>query len=78
VLRTPDFVVRGLGWGGEMLGKLLGKPLSLNRDKAREATAGHWTCSAATAHADLDFTPAAPLLDRLRQTVDWYKEQGWI
>lgn len=78
VLRTPDAVVRALGMAGEGLGKLLGKPMSLNRDKAREATAGHWTCSTATAKSELGFAPAAPLLERLRQTIDWYREQGWI
>jgi nucleoside-diphosphate-sugar epimerase len=78
VLHTPDAIVRGLGLAGEGLGKLLGKPMSLNRDKAREATAGHWTCSTATAKAELGFAPAAPLLERLRQTIDWYREQGWI
>jgi nucleoside-diphosphate-sugar epimerase len=78
VLHTPDAVVRGLGLAGEGLGKLLGKPMSLNRDKAREATAGHWTCSTATAKAELGFAPAAPLIERLRQTVAWYREQGWI
>ena len=47
-------------------------------DKAREARAGSWTCSSAAAARDLGFCVAKPLEERLRQTVDWYREHGWL
>jgi nucleoside-diphosphate-sugar epimerase len=51
---------------------------ALNLDKAREATAGSWICSAEKAIAQFAFAPAQPLLERLRSTVDWYDSEGWI
>jgi nucleoside-diphosphate-sugar epimerase len=47
-------------------------------DKAREALAGSWACSAQAARDELGFTPAAPLAERLRQTAQWYRENGWL
>jgi hypothetical protein len=56
----------------------VGKAMSLNLDKVREATAGSWICSPRTAEAELGFKPAAPLEDRFRQTTEWYVKQGWL
>jgi nucleoside-diphosphate-sugar epimerase len=70
--------VWALGLCTEALGRLFGRPLPFNLDKAREALAGSWTCSAAAAARDLQFSVAKPLEDRLMQTADWYRENGWL
>jgi dihydroflavonol-4-reductase len=54
------------------------QPSFLGLDKAREITAGSWTCSPEAAVRDLDFHVAAPLRERLRQTADWYRRKGWL
>ncbi|HEX3727059.1 MAG TPA: NAD(P)-dependent oxidoreductase [Pirellulales bacterium] len=61
----------------EVLARLRGQPYIFNFDKAREAQAGSWICSNQTIR-QLGFAPAAALLDRLRQTSDWYRQQNWI
>jgi nucleoside-diphosphate-sugar epimerase len=62
----------------EAVSRLRGKPYIFNFDKAREAQAGSWTCSAQTIRAELGFAPHAPLIDRLRQTADWYRQQNLL
>lgn len=62
----------------EALGRLRGRPRPFNLDKAREALAGSWTCSAAAAARDFQFSVAKPLEARLGQTADWYREHGWL
>jgi nucleoside-diphosphate-sugar epimerase len=47
-------------------------------DKAREALAGHWICSAARAQRDLSFAPSAPIPEWLKQTAEWYRGEKWI
>ena len=50
----------------------------MNLDKAREIVAGSWICSARAAAEELGFTVSAPLLERLRQTAEWYREKKWL
>lgn len=73
---TPT--VWGIAAVGEAIGHIFRRPVYLNLDKAREATAGSWTCSAQRAIDELGFSVGAPLAERLRQTAQWYREQGWI
>jgi dihydroflavonol-4-reductase len=58
--------------------RLRGRASYFDLDKAREARAGSWTCSAGTAKKTLQFTVAAGLQERIAQTARWYREQGWV
>lgn len=62
----------------ECLERLRRKPMYLDWDKAREITSGSWACSGEKAARQLGFAPAAPLLERLRQTAQWYQQAGWL
>jgi UDP-glucose 4-epimerase len=62
----------------EMLAHVSRQPAALNLDKAREATAGCWTCSAQKAAEQLGFLPGASLGKRILETVRWYRKVGWI
>lgn len=61
-----------------VVSRLSGRPWYFNLDKAREAGAGSWTCSPGAAVLDLGFKVAAPLRERIDQTVRWYRENGWL
>jgi dihydroflavonol-4-reductase len=63
---------------GEAISRIRNDPLFMNLDKAREITAGNWICSAAAAAKDLGFAVRVPLMERLRQTAQWYREKKWI
>ncbi len=69
------FALAGLS---EVIGRLRRRPPIFNLDKAREAYAGDWYCSAEKAYQQLGFRPAASLAERLAETVAWYREQGWL
>ncbi|MGQ9575586.1 MAG: NAD-dependent epimerase/dehydratase family protein [Thermoguttaceae bacterium] len=64
--------------GVELTARARQEALYLNLDKAREVTAGSWTCSASRAREELGFSVGAPLRERLRQTAQWYRDQGWL
>ncbi len=71
-------VVRAVGAFGELSGRLRGQPAVMNCDKAREALAGSWTCSAEKAKQGLGFHLPYSLTERLRQTARWYRDEGWL
>ena len=62
----------------ETVSQIMRRPLYLHIDKAREITAGSWICSPRSAAEDLGFTGKAPLVERLRQTAQWYRSEGWL
>ena len=64
--------------GVEAISQIERRPLYLHIDKAREITAGSWVCSSRAARDDFGFQVSAPLVDRLRQTIDWYRREGWL
>lgn len=78
VIPTAMPVVRTVAAVGQAISQVSQHPLLMNLDKAREITAGSWLCSAEAAQRDLDFEVGAPLLERLRQTAEWYKGNGWL
>ena len=62
----------------EWICRLRGKPDELNLDKMREATVSSWACSAERANRELAFRPPVSLAERLRQTIDWYRQAHWL
>jgi nucleoside-diphosphate-sugar epimerase len=78
VVPTATPLVWMVAVAGEAISRMRHDPLFMNLDKAREITAGHWLCSAQAAAAELGFTVAAPLFERLRQTAAWYREEKWL
>jgi nucleoside-diphosphate-sugar epimerase len=77
-VRLPMAILWVVCGVGSLVGRIIRRPLYLNLDRARDLGGGHWGCSAAKARAELGFAPAAPLPERIRQTAQWYREQGWL
>lgn len=71
-------LARCVAGASEWLARWRGKPDELNRDKIREALAESWACSGEAARRELDFAPAAPLAQRLQETIDWYAAHAWL
>ncbi len=78
VVLAPWPAVRLVGAVNELLGRVLRSPLALNMDKSREATAGCWFGSSQKASDQLGFRAGAPLVERLRETAQWYRQEGWL
>jgi len=78
VLPTGPLGVRLAATFSEAVSRITRRPNILNFDKVREIRAGSWFCSAQAAADQLGYCPAAPLPDRLRQTAQWYRREGWL
>jgi len=78
VVRQAHAVVWSVAATTQTLGWLRRRPFAFNWDKAREATAGSWLCSAELIRRETGFAPAASMLERLRQTAEWYRQRNWV
>jgi nucleoside-diphosphate-sugar epimerase len=78
VLLAATPVMWAAAAGTEIMARVLRRPFILNFDKVREAAAGSWVCSAQKAIDELGYSVGAPLGERLRQTAEWYRRQGWL
>ncbi|HNX36999.1 MAG TPA: NAD-dependent epimerase/dehydratase family protein [Candidatus Cloacimonadota bacterium] len=74
----PDQLARIAFSLGEVIGKLKGKPLVVNKQKQNEIMADGWLCSGQKARDILGFAPQADLQTHLKETIAWYKEQHWL
>lgn len=78
-------VLRNRPWSGyalavvaEAMARLRGRASILSVDKMRDAFAGDWYCSGEQAARELAFHPATTLMERIAETVAWYRAQGWL
>ena len=78
VLHAGPVIRWGVASVATAISWLRGQPWYFNMDKAIEAGAGSWTCSAKTAAHDFGFTVGASLRDRIDQTVRWCRENEWL
>jgi nucleoside-diphosphate-sugar epimerase len=62
------------GW----IGKLLGKTMTLNRDKYFILKGRNWICDSAPLWQDLDMKPAYDLRRGLEESIEWYRKEGWL
>jgi nucleoside-diphosphate-sugar epimerase len=78
----PIFIPSPLSWFVfgliQLISACRGTRSTLNLDKVREATAANWSCSTEELENELDFVPADCLKDRLMQTAQWYRQNGWL
>ncbi|NIP84779.1 MAG: NAD-dependent epimerase/dehydratase family protein, partial [Planctomycetales bacterium] len=77
-LPMPEWSVWLSAWVNDQISRRRGEAHVLNIDKAREATAGSWTCSAEKIERELGFHTAAPLAERMQETASWYRAEGLL
>lgn len=73
---APRFNISLVGAFNSAVNRLLNKRLFLTYDKAREATAGCWTCSSKKLKRETGWKPGASLQVRLEQTAAEFKRQS--
>jgi len=78
IVRVPGALMRVAGFCGDVVSRIRLHPGWVSSDKICELLAGSWTCSSAKARRQLGWSPAAPLADRLRETVQWYLDARWL
>jgi len=77
-IRLPLSGIWAVGAASELVSRVTRRPDYVNMDRARELTAGHWICSPEKAQRDLGFISGTPLSQRIEQTAQWYRDQGWM
>lgn len=54
------------------------KPSTFSVDKIREAAAPGWECDVSKTMEELDWSPNALLEERVRETIQWYRQHKWL
>ena len=78
LIRVPPPITWVIATIYEIAARIRRKPNILSFDKARDAFAGSLTCSADKAEKQLGFKPEKTLEQRMRQTAQWYLDNGWL
>jgi nucleoside-diphosphate-sugar epimerase len=76
-VNVPRALVGPVGAAVEGAGRALGRYPPLNREKAREAQAS-WVVSSEKARRAFGYQPEVELEEGMRETVAWYRQQGWL
>ncbi|MFY9609400.1 MAG: NAD-dependent epimerase/dehydratase family protein [Blastocatellia bacterium] len=77
-LTIPKPIAYVAALAGEAIAALTGNPPVINRDKVTDLSQTCWGCSIERATSELSYRPQVPLEDGLRETVAWYKREGWL
>jgi nucleoside-diphosphate-sugar epimerase len=77
-IAIPRAVAYGVALAAEAAAAITGKPPILNRDKVIDFSQSCWSCSIERAKRDLGYSPRIDLEQGLRETIDWYKREGWL
>jgi nucleoside-diphosphate-sugar epimerase len=75
---VPLPIARAIIFAGEAAALLTGKPTILNRQKYQEYAQPGWVADVGKAKALLGFETKVSLDDGLRETIDWYRANGWL
>ena len=77
-LKAPIWVLRLVTMCGEYVGRLTGKMIVLNNDKFNILRQRNWRCDIEPACDELGYHPRYKLREGVRETVAWYKKEGWL
>ena len=77
-LRIPEFLVFMIAGIAEAYSIISRQAVLLNWEKAMDIVQDDWTCSVEKARKDLGFKESFTIETGIRNTVDWYKEHGWL
>jgi nucleoside-diphosphate-sugar epimerase len=77
-IHLPEWSLRALGHLGDAASQVRRSPGWVGTDKIADVLAGSWVSSSEKVRRQLGWSPAASTADRLRDTVEWYRDKGWL
>jgi nucleoside-diphosphate-sugar epimerase len=77
-ISIPRTLAFGVAIAAEAAATLFGKAPVINRDKVTDFSQECWGCSIEAAKRDLGYSQKIPLESGLRDTFEWYKQEGWL
>jgi UDP-glucose 4-epimerase len=77
-IKSPLWFLRVVSFVAERLARLAGKSSTLNGDKYKIMKQRNWQCDITPAERELGYKPAYNLERGVKETIDWYKKEGWL
>jgi nucleoside-diphosphate-sugar epimerase len=77
-IRVPDAALRALAAGADLVTRVTGRRLPLNRKLAAQVLAPGWVCDPTKARERLGFEARTSLATSIARAAAWYLEAGWI
>lgn len=77
-VKIPEFIVYVIASLAEFGALFSKKPALLNLEKVKDIIQDAWTCSIAKAKNDLGYREQRTLEEGIRETVQWYHQEGWL
>ena len=74
----PIWLVRCVCACSQWIGKVTGKPSTLNLDKFKILKQRNWLCDTTDAERDFGFKAQYPLKQGVHEAIEWYKQAGWL
>jgi nucleoside-diphosphate-sugar epimerase len=74
----PSPLVHALAFAGEGVARMTGRVTIVNRQKLDEYTQSGWVNDVGKARDILGFETKVSLDEGLRETIDWYRANGWL
>jgi nucleoside-diphosphate-sugar epimerase len=76
--RVPQWIASVIAALSQLAVHPFGKPAMFSFDKIRDLYEMRWTCSAQRIRTEVGFVPELSLEEGIRDTVGWYRKNGWL
>ena len=77
-LVLPSALMMPVAYTLERIASLFGTVATFNRERIREFEAANWRCNTDAIKEDLNFSARYTLERGMKESIDWYKQQGWL
>ena len=77
-INLPHALVYAVAGASEFFSIFRSKPSVLNWEKGRDMVQSHWTASVEKAKRELGYRQKVSLEDGVKDTIEWYRKQGWM
>ena len=77
-ITAPVWMLRIVTFFGEYVGRMTGKVTALNNDKYNILKQRNWRCDIQPAIDELGYQPKYDLKQGVKETIKWYKDNGWL
>ena len=77
-IKCPLFILKAVSLSAEFIASCLGKSSTLNADKYVIMKQRNWQCDISPLVNDLGFQPKYSLEKGVKETIAWYKQEGWL
>jgi len=77
-IRLPEPLVYAVAVTAGFFSSFSEKPSVLNFEKGRDMVQDYWTFDSTKAKRDLGYNPVIALPAGIKETVEWYRKNGWM